>query len=479
MANNKKMKVKTRLQVNAAIITAAAILCVILLNVVAYELNFKKAFYYDTTETKTYQFSQETKYFFDHMKKDVTLYALFPNDGRSDSMKKSIEQFPNVSKKVKLKYVDIYRNPEFARKYSKGGEGVKDYSVIVDSGDKYKIVTADEMYKFDKDGNQSLNVESTIINAIVYVTGGSNPVRVYFTTGQGEHSYEELSQALAKDNYYVSTVNVATSGVPEDADMIICAAPTIDFTPQAIDSLDKYFDNGGNGAFLFSPGLKALPKLDNYLEEWGIKVNRDLVFEGDASRNKSESAFKSEPIPYIQADDNDINSALIENGTDFVAPNSSSLTLSDNNQASAKVTALLKTSTKAYTKKNITADMSTAKESGDATGQFTLAAMSKRFTPDNNDISNIFVSGTYDAFEGNGYISEPGYANGDFFLNITSFFTGRSNNSITSIRPKDATTGKLSMTAAQVNFCKIVLQWVIPCIIFAAGLIVWIRRRYL
>ena len=64
MANMKKMKVKTRLQMNAAIVTVAAIIVAILVNVIAYELNFKKAFYVDTTETNTYEFSDETLYFF-------------------------------------------------------------------------------------------------------------------------------------------------------------------------------------------------------------------------------------------------------------------------------------------------------------------------------------------------------------------------------------------------------------------------------
>ena len=104
---NKKMKVKTMLQVNALVVTVAVILCVILLNIAAYNLNFKQAFYFDTTDTETYVFSDETKYFFDTMEEDVSLYAFFPTDGRSDSMKKSIEQFPNVSKKIKLEYVDL------------------------------------------------------------------------------------------------------------------------------------------------------------------------------------------------------------------------------------------------------------------------------------------------------------------------------------------------------------------------------------
>ena len=295
----------------------------------------------------------------------------------------------------------------------------------------------------------------------------------------GEHAYEEMYQALTKDNYYVSTVNIATSGVPDDADMIVCVAPVQDFNAEAIENLDKYFDNGGNAAFFFAPGLKALPKLDAFLEEWGLVVNRDLVFEGDTKRNKSQSGFRSEPIPYMQMDDYDITYSLIENQMDFVAPESSSITLIENNVAEAEVTALLKTTDKAYAKSEITATMSTAKESGDKTGQFTLAALSRRFTPDNKKIANIFVSGSYAAFEGNGYLTTPGYANGDFFLNVASFMTGRANDSITSIRPKEATTGGLSMTTAQVNVVKVILQWIIPGVIFALGFVVWLRRRFL
>lgn len=474
-----KMNVKNTLLLNTIIITLVAVLSVVLINVAAFELNSKKAFYIDTTEQKTYEFSEETKYFFDTMDEDVQLYAFFPTDGRSDSMKKAIEQFPNVSKKIKLQYVDLYRNPEFARKYSSGGMGVADYSVVVEYGEKFRIVSAEQMYKFDQNGNQSLNVESAIINAIVAVTNSDNPTRVYFTTGHGEHLYEEMYQALLNDGYYVSTVNIAASGIPDDADMLIFAAPAQDLSSEAVENLDKYFDNGGNAAFFFAPGLNPMPKLDAFLEEWGIQVNRDLVFEGDARRNKSQSGFRSEPIPYMQMDDYDITYELLEKNMDFVAPESSSITIIENNSAGAEVTALLKTTDKAYAKAEVTADMSIEKQKGDKTGQFTLAALSRRFTPDNKNIANIFVSGTYTAFEGKGYISTPGYANGDFFLNVTAFVTGRANDAITSIRPKDATTGTLSMTAQQVNTIKLILQWIIPGIIFALGFVVWLRRRYL
>ncbi len=474
-----KLNIKTTLLINSAVVTLAAILCVVLINVAAYQLNFKKAFYIDTTDNQTYEFSQETKYFFDTMEEKVHLYAFFPTDGRSDSMKKAIEQFPNVSKNIELDYVDLYRNPEFARRYSKGGKTVEDFTVVVECGERFEIVSTDQMYKFDQNGNQSLNVESAIINAIVSVTNGDTPIRIYFTTGHGEHSYEEMYSALVGDNYYVSTVNVALNGVPDDADMLICVAPVQDFNAEAIENLDKYFDNGGNAAFFFAPGLKAMPGLDAFLEEWGVIVNRDIVFEGDASRNKSQSGFRSEPIPYMQMDDYDITYKLIENKMDFVAPESSSITIIENNRAGAEVTPLLKTTDKAYSKTEITADMSSQKQSGDKTGQFTLAALTRRFTSDNKNIANIFVSGSYAAFEGSGYLSTPGYANGDFFLNVVSFATGRSNDSITSIRPKETATGTLSMTAQQVNAVKIVLQWIIPGIIFALGFLVWIRRRFL
>ncbi len=474
-----KIKVKTRLQLNALVITAAAVICVILINIIAYNLDIKKALHIDTTDTQTYVFSDETKYFFDNLEDDVTLYALYPNDGISDPVKESIELFPATSKRIKLEYVDIYRNPEFSRKYSENGAPVENYSVIVETGSRYEVVSLDDMYKFDNEGNQTIEAESAILNAIISVTNSDSVLKIYFTTGHGESACEEMYSALAADLYYVNRLNVALNTIPTDADMLICLAPMQDFSAEAIENIDNYLDNGGNAAFFFAPGLPKLPKLDSFLAEWGIEVNRDLVFEGDNSRNKSQSGFKSEPIPYIQADDYDININLIETNMDFVAPNSSSITIYDNNSAGAKVTPLLMTSPKAYAKQNISAEMSTEKESGDKSGRFTLAAMSRRSTIDDNNFADIFVSGSVDAFEGNGYLSKTGYANGDFMLNVIGYLTGRSDDAITSIRPKNATTAGLSMTTQQVNTIKFILQWIIPALIFIAGLVVWVRRRYL
>ncbi len=481
MANN-KLKVKTRLQINATVVTAVTILAVILVNIIAYELNFKKMFFIDTTATKTYEFSDETKYFFNHMDKDVTLYALFPEDGYSDPIPKSLEQFPRISKKIKLQKVDMYRNPEFVRKYEEKGSVIENYSVIVDAGDKFEVVSMGQMYIFDQNGQQKLNVESTIINAIVNVTRSDKVTRAYFTIGQGERPDEKIMTLLGNDNYYISTVNVNSEGVPEDAELLICVAPTIDFTPEAIESMDKFFDNGGNGAFFFAPGMEKLPRLENYLNEWGIGVNHDYVIEGDPAENLSEAGFKNVIYTRPQQDDYDINYDLILQERRIAVPETCSLTLSDeNNASSAKVTAMLKTTAKSYSKEGVSEIANRDYAYGDKKGPFTIAAMARRSTPDGNDYGNIFVSGSYSAYdgEGNDYLSQAAFANADFLLNILNAFTGRTDDSIKSISPKNASTPGLMMTQQQVENVTFVLQWVIPISIFVIGLIVWIRRRYL
>ena len=85
--------------------------------------------------------------------------------------------------------------------------------------------------------------------------------------------------------------------------------------------------------------------------------------------------------------------------------------------------------------------------------------------------------GSLQAVETDGILEESSYCNGDFVLNAFSYMTQKGDS--LNIRAKIISAERLTMTEMQVKVISIVLQYVLPILILAAGLLVWLRRRYL
>lgn len=84
--------------------------------------------------------------------------------------------------------------------------------------------------------------------------------------------------------------------------------------------------------------------------------------------------------------------------------------------------------------------------------------------------------GSLAAVETQGILEEASYANGDFILNAVGYMT-ESNNSM-DIRAKEITASKLNITQTQYVVTYVLIQYLLPLLIIAAGLTVWLKRRY-
>lgn len=464
----------TKIRANNLVITASVVVGIILINSIVSTVAAKLPMKLDLTHDSVYEYSQQTKEVLDSLKDDVEIYALYPDsaDGSLvNTIREYLEQYHQMSGKIKIIYKDPYEDPAFVRKY---GDDVSVGSVVVQQGERFRVIPLERIYNQSRyTGETSIDAEKQLTSAIRYVSGTGQEVHAYFIKGHSEYSGEKsaLAAEFKNEGYTVGEVNISIDGIPEDADLIVSLAPSADFSAEERDALDAYLLGGGNAAFVFSAGTAPMDRLYSYLAEWGITVNNDFAVENDSSR-----AFRTQvgvPVPAPEMQKHSITEKLLGSDVEFISPASCSFTLKDDNPQYTKVTSLLKTSDNSWGSTDMNAS-SLVKKDGDIDGPLTLAAIAEK---SGDEKGRIFAIGSLQAVETKGILNDSSYSNGDFILNTFSYLTDKGD--ALNIRAKTISAESLNMTEQQISIISIIVQYLIPLLIIAAGLIVWLKRRYL
>lgn len=465
--------IKLKMGTASVVITAVVLACVLMLNVIIGIIAEKHPMKIDLTQDKIYEFSAQTKDVMKNLKSPVKAYAIIPENATGehvDYVKTYLEKYEVLSDKFTVEYVDPYERPEFMNKYLAANYNITVGSVIVECGDKVKIVTSDQFYTADYYENVlRIDMEKKVTHAIMDVTGAVRSANIYFTTGHSEMEAANLTALLQNEGYTCNTANLLTDGIPEDADIVMCIAPQVDFTEEECSRLKTYLDGGGRFVLTAHPGIDRMEKLDSYLQQWGIGLNYDSIVEADG---KYATTINGIPVPAAKLCQHTITEKLIGNDATLAMPYSMSVSTRKSTNG-AMATGLLQTSEKAYGKTNLYST-NPEKEDGDIQGPLYMAAIAERV--ENKVSSGVLVIGSSVALELPLLLTEGVYINSDFILNSLSYMSGIK---VTSdIRAKKISPEVMSMTIDEANTARIILVFVLPITVLIAGLVIWLLRRY-
>ncbi len=132
--------------------------------------------------------------------------------------------------------------------------------------------------------------ERNITGAIVRLASQRMP-RVYFLIGhgevdlanQGESGYSGLAGLLRDQGFDVrALVGPAAGEIPDDAEVVIAAAPERDLLPEELALLDGYLARGGRLLALAEPGLRSNLYSD-LLRRWGFDLPDAVIVDEVAS----------------------------------------------------------------------------------------------------------------------------------------------------------------------------------------------------
>ncbi len=246
----------------------------------------------DLTTSKVYSISNESKELVKSLKQDLTI-LYFVTSEKLDSKEGKIIQtilgkYKKYSDKVKLEIIDPVKRPDLALKYGINEDG----TVHISYNDRNKKLSTYEFYEITQaptetsEGKQLFIAEKIISSAIRYLISAEGK-KIYFVLGHKEkytNDYQEqgfstISEYLDKIDRQVININLLEKGkIPEDASVVIIAAPKENYSDQEIKIIEDYINNGGKFVLMadFDSNVNIVSKI---LKKYDIIQQEGVVVD--------------------------------------------------------------------------------------------------------------------------------------------------------------------------------------------------------
>lgn len=451
------------------ILTAVVLAIVIVVNLFASALPSSKTSY-DISSTKLYSITSNTKVVVNALEQDVTIYWVVQSGEEDDVIENLLSKYDSLSDHITVvkKNPDVY--PTFTQQYT--DETVPNNSLIVESGDRSRYISYDDIYVqesnvYSYSYNTSFDGEGAITSAIDYVVNAEQP-KLYTLTGHGEAELPSTFQdEVEKDNIEIDSLSLLTvDEIPEDAACILIYAPSSDISEEEKEMLADYAADGGK--LLVMAGTTEdglLANLYSLLSDYGVEAADGIVIEGDRDHYAFQTPYAL--LPEMSSDS--VTDSLIDANYTPILPIATGLTVGSNN-GNGTVTTLLTTSDAAFSKADGYNLTTYDKEDQDTDGPFALG-VSITTANDGSIIwftSSVFLEDMYNAYSSG--------ANVDLAMNALSSQVGESE--AMAIRSKSLNYNYLTISDSTSSLLKTVLIGVFPLCYLGIGIaVIWRRRR--
>jgi len=426
---------------------------------------------FDFTESKLHSLSDQSIKVAQALKADVRITGFFRegNMGRV-RMEDLLKIYSYHSPKIKYEFIDPDKNPAMIKRY----DITQDGTTIFECGDKENRITA--------------STEEDVTNALIKVTREKKKI-IYFLEGHGEHSTEITDEngfsfvkdELGKLGYEVKKQQLALSeNFPKDCALLVIPGPAKDLLPNELETIEKYLREGGRVFFMVDP--QTAPGLIPYLAKFGFRLENDIVVDS-MSRLIGGDYF----IPTLSEYESHEITRNFRYATFF--PFSRLVeTIDPKPEAVSTSQVLGRTSANSWSKRDFKLkEKMTVKEisydkAKDKLGPLSLAAVATiKPKPDTGTAAGaastegrIAVFGDSD-MASNRYYNLSG--NGNFFLNAANWLTEESD--LISIQPKTSNPRAVQLSPSQGKLVFWVSVIILPLLVLAVGISIWVRRRAL
>lgn len=427
-------------------------------------------------ETTIYLIGEEDSY-----RKDV-LYAT-PYGIQYSQVANLAEKLQEANPKISMEFIDPDTNPSFISEYST--EGLSSGSVLVKTEKRYKALYVTDLFDVttDQTTGQYLpvsKVDSALAGALEIVNMDKVPV-LTIATGHGEMltsdtlaSFEDLMET---QNFEVREINLLTEEIPEETQVLMLPTPTTDYAEEEIQKLREYLDDEDRPEefsllVTFHSTQGELPRLESFLEEWGIRVEEGMVAETDSSRVALRNAS------YVLVDSTE--EFLTENSySNLLVASSRPLTLLFDGNGDISTAAMWTTADSAYV---VTGDMTEEDIQDPETSKQTVAAMSAKYAKIDGKYlrRSVVVFGSSWVFTDT-FMDASAFGDRNYISDLMKYCTGTDGSSVKVLTNKVQTsTIDVTASAGTLNLLGLgVFTIGLPVVILAAGLIIFLKRRHL
>ena len=477
---------KIKFRIEGAALTALVLAAIILLNVVFALLGEKYDLKLDLTGGGVFSLSDEAKEVVGGISDEIKIYYATNAENRNTRYQEILEEFEKTSDLIAVSEINIDTDPGFTRRYQ-----IKNYNSVVvecEATGKKRVVDSSliEQGSINDNGVENTKVnylEGYISAAIRYVTS-EQPLMAYVMMGHGEiientMLLDYLMNMLYSEGMSVKIIDLTTDSIPSDADVLLFAGPTIDFTDSDIKKVDDYLEKGGRVQFYSNPSYE-LPNINSYFEKnWSVKINNDCVSD-ENSGYIAQSALGNYLIPVLK--EHQMTSYLRSIGTKLRVQEgeTNSIDIIENENLEANV--LVHTnetgvslSRDAWVDKNNRQNY-TPEERGE---QNIVVYLRKNPLNNQDTTARLLLSGSCYMLFDRYFDGSSGYGDKDFVIKSINYMSGIEDAPV-SVASKNVLKEKMEVfETSTLMFCIILLVGVIPVLMFAYGVFVYVRRRRL
>lgn len=348
--------VQNRRKLYSALITLAAIVGIILVNVATTALEERFPLTLDLTAEKNFSLTTLDSEHEDFIRgidypvqmtlcigeNDIEsgLYSYYLNnsylyqdgtDGKyQEQMVALLQQYPKLNPNISLRFSSPLETAftEISGKYESEnfqyGDVLLECSFTNKEGkeiNRYRILNVEDLYKVeDESGYAAMGygyytiagstLEPSVTQALYAVTQETSLKGVIFT-GHGCDPCDALVSLLKKNNYEFSTVsNLLTETPDENAAFLVLNGPQSDFTNEEIATIQKFLEPSKEHrqkSLVYIPYYnKVLDNMEAFLEEWDIQMSDSLIYaDGDKNYFSNFASYYGEDyvhlMPFLSA----------------------------------------------------------------------------------------------------------------------------------------------------------------------------------
>jgi ABC-type uncharacterized transport system involved in gliding motility auxiliary subunit len=470
---------KTRQTKYSAYVTLYVLVIIAVLSAVNFLANrYDKS--WDSTKNKQFSLSDQTKKVIKGLKGDIHI-TYFDRQDSFPNAKNLLDQYADLSSKVKVQYIDPVKKPTEAR----AAGFTRDSNIIVDSGmrkEPAKSLTEEEVT-----GALIRSLKTTERNVCFLSAGGEHSI-----DDQQGGGFSVLKSVLERDNYKTRTITPTTNApggdkvtvgqkpaaasfeIPKDCTVLVVGGPQLAYPASVVDGIQKYVEGGGKALFMLDDSLRIgkdpsatdSPELLKLLADWGVTVNKDLVLDLSGVGQSLFGLGPEVPVLY-QYESHTITSPMQRVPTAFPLARSLDIKSTGN----STVEKLLGTTENSVAVGNVGPNGSIDVKSGKK-GPLTIAAAGT-LTSGNNK-SRFIVVGT-SQWAQNNLLGSNALGNRDLVSNMVNWLS--SDEDLISIRPKQQENQPLNVTGNRLTSMFWLSVAIFPLAVVGMGLGTWWKRR--
>lgn len=473
----------------SVVLVVLFIAAMVLVNFIAVTVNEKiPALTIDTTGKESFELSKETVEYLPSLKDDINIIVLADEKEYKEGGEYYIQansllhEYENKSDKITLEYVDMASNPTFSSKYP--DETLSYYGIIVESDKGYKYLKEADMFDIQMDYNTysyyiaGSKVEEAVTSALLYVTLDDKP-KVTFVSDINGEDYTYFKNYLESNGFETDEVSPAVGTIPEDTQILVLFAPSVDLDEKVVDAISDFLLNGGEYGkqLLYLPmgTLVDSPNIDSLIEEWGITVDNGYAIENDP--NYMAPLGGGYYLFATQYADQTYNAKMRNTSLPFcvIGGYTKPLNVTDSTNVTTLLT-LSDESTVLYSDETADEPVSSP--------NLVIGAIAQKGTTTTADTdssstetkqSHIVVIGSSVAMSET-LLKSNVYGNSTYILSVFNTLVNRDDVGI-SIEAKTLENPDLGITTAQIRALGAVFIVVVPVGILIAGIVIFIKRR--